>query len=116
MKSFEKSSTPLSGNPLAARFVLIAVMLVTSQMVFAGTGGQEFDAVWTTFTDWTQGNLGRIIAGAFMLVGSVGGILRGSLMFLATGIGAGLGLYNAPTIVSSIMTATVQFEPSGFQF
>lgn len=89
----------------------VALTLVISFMfanqAYAGTGGTEFDDVWTTITDWTQGTLGRIVAGAMILVGIVGGIARQSLMAFAMGIGGGVGLYNTPTVVESIMTATI---------
>ncbi|MGL4616279.1 MAG: TraA family conjugative transfer protein, partial [Shewanella sp.] len=57
--------------------------------------------------DWTQGTLGRIVAGAMVLVGIVGGIARQSLMAFALGIGGGMGLYNTPTVVESVMSATL---------
>jgi len=51
--------------------------------------------------------LGRIVAGAMVLVGIVGGIARQSLMAFALGIGGGMGLYNTPTVVESVMSATL---------
>jgi conjugal transfer pilus assembly protein TraA len=42
------------------------------------------------------------------LVGIVGGIARQSLMAFAMGIGGGMGLYNSPTVVESIMSATLE--------
>ncbi|WP_072649271.1 TraA family conjugative transfer protein [Escherichia coli] len=41
-------------------------------------------------------------------VGVVGGIARQILMAFATGIGGGMGLYNSPTVVESIMSATLE--------
>ena len=73
--------------------------LVIAEPSFAGTGGDEFSDVWTTIKDWTQGTLGR--------VGIISGVARQSLMAFAIGIGGGIGLYNAPTIIESILTATV---------
>ncbi len=52
--------------------------------------------------------MGRIVAGAMILVGVVGGIARQSLMAFAMGIGGGMGLYNSPTVVESIMSATLE--------
>ncbi|EFP0184031.1 TrbC/VirB2 family protein [Escherichia coli] len=85
----------------------LAILFVSVQ-AHAGTGGTEFDEVWTTLKDWTQGTLGRIVAGAIILVGIVGGIARQSLMAFAMGIGGGMGLYNAPTVVESMMSATLE--------
>lgn len=75
---------------------------------FAGTGGTEFDSVWQTLSDWTQGALGRIIAGSMVLVGIVSGVARQSLMAFAIGIGGGVGLYNAPNVIDSVLAATMQ--------
>jgi conjugal transfer pilus assembly protein TraA len=84
---------------------LMALMI--SEPSVAGTGGDAFTDVWDTLKDWTQGTLGRIVAGAMVLVGIVGGIARQSLMAFALGIGGGMGLYNTPTVVESVMSATL---------
>lgn len=73
----------------------------------ANLSGDAFTDVWDTLKDWTQGTLGRIVAGAMVLVGIVGGIARQSLMAFALGIGGGMGLYNTPTVVESVMSATL---------
>lgn len=96
-------------NALFLLMGLVAVALVLApDSVHAGTGGTAFDDVWTTLKDWTQGTLGRIVTGAMILVGVVGGIARQSLMAFAMGIGGGMGLYNSPTVVESIMSATLE--------
>jgi conjugal transfer pilus assembly protein TraA len=87
--------------------LMAVVFLLTPEHAYAGTGGMEFDDVWVTLKDWTQGTLGRIVAGAMILVGLVGGVARQSLMAFALGIGGGVGLYNSPTVVESIMSATL---------
>ena len=69
-------------------------------------GGDEFDDVWTTLTEWTQGTLGRIIAIAMVLVGVVAGVTRNSIMGFVVGVAAGMGLYNAPRVIDEIMGAT----------
>lgn len=79
--------------------------LAMAGSAYAGTGGTEFDSIWTTVKDWTQGTLGRIIAGSMILVGIIAGVIRQSLMAFAVGIGGGVGLYNSPTIIENIMTA-----------
>ncbi len=94
-----------------AKFILVGAVGVMTLLVaepsFAGTGGSAFTDVWDTLKDWTQGTLGRIVAGAMVLVGIVGGIARQSLMAFALGIGGGMGLYNTPTVVESVMSATL---------
>lgn len=92
--------------PAAALVVAMALVLAPDALV-AGTGGTEFDNVWTWLVDVTQGTLGRILAGAMVLVGLVGGIARQNLMAFATGIGGALGLNYAPDIIDSVMSATI---------
>jgi len=101
----DKAMNFLADN--AHYFLLAAMLAAVAVSAHAGGGGSEFDEVWTTVKDWTQGTLGRIIAGSLILVGIVGGIARQSLMAFAIGIGGGMGLYNSPTIVESIMGATL---------
>jgi len=85
---------------------LLAVMLVAGTAL-AGTGGDTFESVWITLTDWMQGTLGRILIGLMILTGIGAGVLRQSLMPFVTGVGGGVGLYAAPDVIESIMTATV---------
>lgn len=90
----------------AALFVLVA-MLFFATIAEAGTGGSEFDSIWETVKDWSQGTLGRVISVVMVLVGIVGGIARQSIMAFAIGVGGGVGLYNTPNIIESIVTATI---------
>ena len=89
------------------RVATVAAMLVLPAVVMAGTGGTEFDGVWTIVTDWIQGSLGRTIAGLLVLVGVIAGIARQSLMALAVGIGGGVGLFYAPSVIDATMTAAL---------
>jgi conjugal transfer pilus assembly protein TraA len=84
----------------------LALVMSTSQS-HAGTGGNEFADVWTTLNGWIQGTLGKIVTTAMVLVGIGAGIARQSLMAFAVGVGGGIGLYSAPTILTNIFTATV---------
>jgi len=72
----------------------------------ASTSGPLSD-VYTSLTEWAQGNVGKTVSLGMILVGIVGGIARQSLMSFATGIGGGLGLYNAPTIIDTVFNATL---------
>lgn len=93
----------------AALFAAVAVMigLTIAPEAFAGTNGQEFDDVWDTLKGWTEGSLGKIIAGSTILVGLVMGIARQSIMSFAVGLGGGIGLYNAPSIVENVLTGAL---------
>ena len=91
-----------------AQTVLVAVCMMAATSALAGTGGDTFDSVWITLTDWMQGTLGRIIIGLMILAGIGAGVLRQSLMPFITGVGGGVGLYAAPDVIENIMTATSQ--------
>ncbi|KZL22688.1 TraA family conjugative transfer protein [Pseudovibrio sp. Ad37] len=94
---------------LLSLLTVAAVLFVAVQpdAAHAGTGGTEFDEVWEALKDWIEGTLGRVVAGAMILVGIVSGVARQSLMAFAVGIGGGMGLNYSPTVVESIMTATI---------
>ncbi len=77
------------------------------------TNSTDFQDIWDTLVEWSKGTLGRTIALAFILVGLIRGIAQQSIMAFAIGVAAGLGLYNAETIVDSIMGATV--EPAAIE-
>lgn len=98
----------LSKSPATMAIGLIALSLLISDAAYAGGGGAEFDDVWATLREWTEGTLGRIVAGAMILVGIIGGIARQSLMAFAMGVAGGMGLYNTPTIIETIMSATLE--------
>lgn len=108
------SSKKLNGQTLAAAAVmaLLVVSAVAPEHALAGTGGTEFDSVWTTLSDWMQGTLGKIAAGAMILVGIIAGVARQSLMAFAVGIGGGVGLYNTPTIIDNVLSATLANVPA----
>jgi conjugal transfer pilus assembly protein TraA len=95
------------GAIISMAAVFGAAALVLSDASFAGTGGGEFEDVWITLEEWTQGTLGRIITLAIILVGAVIGVVRQSLMTFAVGFAMGMGLYNAPLIIDSIVGATL---------
>ncbi len=73
----------------------------------AGTGGDEFADVWDTLKEWIQGTLGRVVCGSMILVGIVAGVARQSISAFAVGIGGGIGLYNTPTVIESVLSATI---------
>lgn len=91
----------------ALKTAALVALMVAASSALAGTGGDTFDSVWLTLTEWMQGTLGRIIIGLMILAGIGAGVLRQSLMPFITGVGGGVGLYAAPDVIESIMTATV---------
>lgn len=107
MKFTEKARAAVTSPAMVTVGAMVAAVAF-SQAANAGGGGGEFDEVWTTLREWTEGTLGRIVAGTMILVGIIGGIARQSLMGFALGIAGGMGLYNAPEIIETIMSATLE--------
>jgi conjugal transfer pilus assembly protein TraA len=75
--------------------------------VFAGTGGAEFQEIYSTLTDWTQGYLGKAIAAGLFLTGMAIGIVRQSLMSIVMGIAGGMAVNYTPSIIDSVVTALI---------
>jgi len=96
-----------SNKKTLAIAAIVGSSLVMNEAAFAGAGGTEFDPIWDTITEWIQGTLGKVIAGSFILVGLIAGVVRQSIMSFAIGVGAGIGLFNSPTIIEAMMTATL---------
>ena len=94
-----------------AVLLAVAVLLFLPGHVEASTANTVFNSTWDTIKAWIQGSFGRIVVGMMIIVGVIGGIARQSLMAFALGIGGGLGLYNTPSIVESILTAII-YNPS----
>jgi conjugal transfer pilus assembly protein TraA len=96
----------LTKNSYAQTGLLVAAMLFAGT-VMAGTGGDQFEEIWITISDLMQGTLGRILIGLMVLAGIGAGVLRQTLMPFITGVGGGIGLYAAPNVIESLMTATL---------
>jgi conjugal transfer pilus assembly protein TraA len=94
-------------NSTLMKVIALLAVLALPAAVYAGTGGTEFDPVWNLVTDWIQGSLGRTIAGLIVLIGVIAGIARQSLMALAVGIGGGVGLFYAPTVINATLTSSL---------
>lgn len=88
----------------------IAAALLLPAIVHAGTGGTEFNALYTLLTGWMQGTMGRLIAVAVGTIGILAGMTRGSLMLGLSGIGAAVFMFFLPTIIGGIVTATLTAE------
>ena len=87
--------------------VLAFSLAIFPHVSFAGTGGDALSDVWLQISDFTQGTLGRILAGLMVVTGLAAGVMRQSLGGFITGLGAGVGLYNAPTVIETMVSATV---------
>lgn len=92
---------------LALMALIAACLLIAPGVSFAGTGGTEFNGAYTTITSWLQGDLGRLIAAALLVVGLVMGVVRQSIMAAVPAIACGLVATVAPTIIGAVVTAVI---------
>lgn len=86
---------------------LFVMLFAVIDPAHAGSEGKEFSTVYDMLTGWAQGTLGRIICIAIVLVGIAASVKNGTLMPIVIGIGAAVTLYNAPSIVDGILSATI---------
>ncbi|MBS3955640.1 MAG: pili assembly chaperone [Methylomicrobium sp.] len=94
-----------ASKAVVASAVAAAALLSTDAM--AGTGGTEFDDIYTLLVGWTQGTLGKIIALGMFMVGLSAGIINQSIVAVVVGIGGALALYYGPTVISGVVSALV---------
>ena len=88
-------------------FLAVVALVLVALPAYAASSSGPLADVYTTLTDWAQGTVGKTISLGMILVGIVAGIANQSLMAFAVGIGGGLGLYNAPTIIDTVFNATL---------
>lgn len=89
---------------------LAALLMAMPEQAYAttsGTGADDFDSIWQRLQGWTQGTLGKVIAGSMVIVGIVMGIARQSLMAFAVGTGGGMGLSYSPDIIEAVFGSTL---------
>jgi len=89
--------------------LLFGLMMLTMvpDMGNAGVGGAALTTVWTQVVDLTQGTLGRIITLLIVVGGIAAAVVRQSLWAFIIGLSAGIGLYNAPTIITSLVAGVI---------
>ena len=88
---------------------LATLITISPNLAHAGAVGDgPLVDVYDTLTAWAIGSVGKVVMLAFILVGIVAGIAKQSLLAFAVGIGAGLGIYNAPTIVDTVFGAILR--------
>ena len=83
---------------------LIVLAAVMSALVQAGTD-TTFDSWSDEMEDWLTGSFGKAVSLAFVVVGMVGAVMRESLMPLAVGVGAALGMNYARPVIDGMFTA-----------
>ena len=90
---------------LIAPVALFLALGATS--AFAGTTGAEFQTMYTTLLNWATGYLGKSIAVAAFILGAGIGVARSSPIPALAGVVFALFMVYVPTIIDSIMTATI---------
>ncbi len=98
----------------AALFAVAVMVLLVPHFAMAGAD-TTFDPIWQTVASWIQGSLGRMVAGAFVIIGLVYGAARQSVMGFATGTGAGIGLASSPNIIDNMVSATLPAADAAHQ-
>lgn len=99
----------INGLMLFGSLVFVTLMLAAT--AHAGTGGDEFNDLYTKLTGWMGGYLGRVVSAVFIIVGLIAGVTKGSVMGFATGIAAGLGMFMAPNLIDATVSATLPILP-----
>ncbi len=108
MNTLNKTINFLKDNKMSLYALAVLTFAVLAMSVSnAGSEGKEFSSVYDMLTGWAQGTLGRIICIAIVLVGIAGSVKNGTLMPIVIAIGAAIVLYNAPSIVDGILSATI---------
>jgi conjugal transfer pilus assembly protein TraA len=82
-------------------------MMLVPDLAMAGVGGTALNTVWTTIVDLTQGTLGRIITLLIVVGGIAAAVVKQSLWAFIIGLSAGIGLYNAPTIINTLVAGVL---------
>jgi conjugal transfer pilus assembly protein TraA len=83
------------------------ILTLGATSAFAGTTGDEFQTMYTTLLDWATGYLGKAIAIAAFILGAGVGIARSSPIPALAGVVFALFMVYVPTIIDTIMTATI---------
>ena len=86
---------------------IVLLLALGASSAFAGTTGTEFQSMYTTLLNWATGYLGKAIAIAAFILGAGIGVARSSPIPALVGVVFALFMIYVPTIIDSIMTATV---------
>ena len=92
---------------LASVAPVALLLALGATSAFAGTTGTEFQTMYTTMLNWATGYLGKAIAVAAFILGAGIGVARSSPIPALAGVVFALFMVYVPTIIDSIMTATI---------
>lgn len=94
-------------NAVKKHGLLAALLCLVAGSAVAGTGGTEFDTMYTMVVDWTEGTLGKLLAVTAFLIGMGMGVIRQSILAVVLGIAFALTLAYAPQIIDAVFTFAV---------
>lgn len=87
--------------------LMVALLGLVAGAATAGTGGTEFDTMYTMVVDWTEGTLGKLLAVTAFLIGMGMGVIRQSILAVVLGIAFALTLAYAPQIIDAVFTFAI---------
>ena len=90
-----------------ANEIMELLLALGASSAFAGTTGTEVQTMYTTLLNWATGYLGKAIAVAAFILGAGIGVARSSPIPALAGVVFALFMVYVPTIIDSIMTATI---------
>jgi len=102
-----RTRTMRTNRSLAILTPVALVLAFGASSAFAGTTGTEFQTMYTTLLSWATGYLGKAIAIAAFILGAGIGVARSSPIPALAGVVFALFMVYVPTIIDSIMTATI---------
>ncbi len=100
-------TTTQTATSLATIAPVALLLALGATSAFAGTTGTEFQTMYTTMLNWATGYLGKAIAVAAFILGAGIGVARSSPIPALAGVVFALFMVYVPTIIDSIMTATI---------
>ncbi|MCZ8320029.1 TraA family conjugative transfer protein [Roseateles sp.] len=100
-------TTQQTATRLATVAPVALLLALGATSAFAGTTGTEFQTMYTTMLNWATGYLGKAIAVAAFILGAGIGVARSSPIPALAGVVFALFMVYVPTIIDSIMTATI---------
>lgn len=85
----------------------VALLVMLSSPVFAGTSGSEFGGLYNLVKGWSEGFLGRTLAIAAFLVGAIVGFAKSNAMPALVGIVFAVLFAIGPGIIDGIASALI---------
>lgn len=106
MNAILQTSTPSHKTLLIATMVLMAVMALMAT-AHAGVTGTEFQVTYDLLVGWAKGYLGKIFAVAAFLIGAGFSAARQNPMPAIFGLVLALIIGFGPSLIESVLTATI---------